>query len=182
MIMDHSTDPLPSDSFERLVGEHWSVVVAHAVRLMGGDRAAAEDVGQETFIRAWHHLERMTEEYGSVRSWLLRVAHNVAVDTHRRRRADPVPDVEIELCLDARGGAAGDAVDRLLSSLVVDDALSTLDDAHRAVLEGVYLHGKTLADVARHLDVPVGTVKSRMFYALRRLRVLMNEQAVLRMR
>lgn len=169
--MDHNTDHPPSDALELLIRTHGAVVMAHAVRLTGGDRSAAEDVAQETFIRAWRHLERMTDEYGSVRSWLLRVAHNIAVDTHRRRKAEPVPDIEIEISL----GTGDDAAERLLSAMVATDALSTLDDAHRAVLVGVYLHGQTMADVARQLDVPVGTVKSRVFYALRRLRELLNE-------
>lgn len=177
--MDHDDESLPREALERLVRDHRSAVTAHAMRITGGDRASSEDVVQETFIRAWHHLQRMTEEYGSVRSWLLRVAHNVAVDSLRQRRADPVSDTEIELHLENSREAAADAVDRLLRSLVVNDALSRLDEPHRAVLEGVYLRGQSLADVATHLDVPVGTVKSRAFYGLRRLRELMSDQTLL---
>ncbi len=68
--------------------------------------------------------------------------------------------LEIEMCLEV----ADDAADHLLS-VIVQDALSQPDDDHRAILDGVHLQGHTLADVASHLDVPVDTVKSRVFYA-----------------
>jgi RNA polymerase sigma-70 factor, ECF subfamily len=155
---------------DRLIGalirEHRSVLLAHAVRLTGGDHAWAEDVVQETFIRAWRCIDRMTADHGSVRAWLMRVAHNVVMDGHRARYVRPAEAGEIETGLDM----IEDASDQVLSSMLVDEALALLADGHREVLEQTYLQDKTVAAAARDLNLPVGTVKSRVFYALRYLR------------
>jgi RNA polymerase sigma-70 factor, ECF subfamily len=159
-----------ADDPDRLIGalirQHRSVLLAHAVRLTGGDHAWAEDVLQETFIRAWRSLDRMTAEHGSVRAWLMRVTHNVVMDGHRARQARPAEVGEIETDLQV----VDDASDKVLSAMLVDDALAMLADGHREVLEQTYLQDKTVADAARDLHLPVGTVKSRVFYALRYLR------------
>jgi RNA polymerase sigma-70 factor, ECF subfamily len=160
----------PADNPDRLIGalvrQHRPALLAYAVRLTGGDHAWAEDVVQETFIRAWRCIDRMTGEYGSVRGWLMRVAHNVVVDGHRTRHVWLAEAGQLESEL----GLAEDPADQVLSSMLVDDALGLLADVHREVLEQTYLQDKTMADAARDLNLPVGTVKSRVFYALRRLR------------
>jgi RNA polymerase sigma-70 factor, ECF subfamily len=158
-----STD---TDTFTELVREHRSVLLAQAVRLTAGDRAWAEDVVQETFIRAWRHIDRMTPEHGSVRGWLVRVAHNLVMDGYRARRARPIEVNEAELYLEP----TSDASDQLLSALVVEDALSTLNESQRVVIEHTYLRDQTLATAALELDLPLGTVKSRVYYALRQMR------------
>jgi RNA polymerase sigma-70 factor, ECF subfamily len=161
-----SDAPGPDQLISALVRQHHSVLLAHAVRLTGGDHAWAEDVVQETFIRAWRRIDRMTTEHGSVRSWLMRVAHNVVVDGHRVPHPRPANASEIETNLQA----ADDASDHVLSALLVCDALAMLADGHREVLEQIYLQDKTMTQAARDLRLPVGTVKSRVFYALRNLR------------
>ena len=150
----------------QLVRDHRSALLAQAEWLTGGDHAWAEDVVQETFIRAWCHLDRMSSEYGSVRGWLMRVAHNLVVDGHRARRVLPAETGEIEAGLDV----IDDTSDQVLSMVIVGDVLTGLTDRHREVLEQTYLHDKTVVDAARALGLPVGTVKSRVFYALRYLR------------
>jgi RNA polymerase sigma-70 factor, ECF subfamily len=156
----------PDGLIGTLIRQHRSVLLAHAVQLTGGDHAWAEDVVQETFIRAWRYIDRMTAEHGSVRAWLMRVAHNVVMDGHRARQARPAEAAEIETGLET----IEDASDHVLSSMLVDDALALLADGHREVLEQTYLQDKTMAAAARDLHLPVGTVKSRVFYALRYLR------------
>jgi RNA polymerase sigma-70 factor, ECF subfamily len=159
----------PDRLIRTLVRRHRPALLARAVRLTGGDHAWAEDAVQETFIRAWHHLDRMTDDHGSVRGWLMRVTHNVVMNGHRVRQARPAEPAEIETDLDV----IDDISDQVLSAMLVDDALAKLTDGHREVIEQTYLRDKTMVDAARDLDLPVGTIKSRVFYALRQLRAEM---------
>jgi RNA polymerase sigma-70 factor (ECF subfamily) len=153
-----------------IVGEHRPAVLAQALRLTRGDTGWAEDVVQETFIRAWRHWELLTPEQGSVRGWLMRVAHNIVMDGYRSARMrhgevtlDEVDDVPLD-----------ESTDQILSAHVVHAALRQLPDVHRRALEATYLNDQTAAQAARQLHVPVGTVKSRVFYGLRMIRLIMN--------
>lgn len=155
-----------------LYAEHHRAVYAHALRLTHGDAGWAEDVVQETFVRAWRDRERLTPELGSVRGWLLRVAHNLVIDGYRARtRRGEVPLDE------SLGAAIPGPADRIVSEQFVRQALRGLPDAHRRALEATYLSDQTTSQAAHRLDVPVGTVKSRVFYALRTLRSSMKSGA-----
>jgi RNA polymerase sigma-70 factor (ECF subfamily) len=165
----------PSD--ERLLrvlyDEHAAALLAFAQRLTG-DRARAEDVVQETLLRAWRHASALSAERGSVRPWLFTVARNVVVDQHRARRARP-----LEVGADALAPvAADDTIDRALEAWQVADALGDLRDQHREVLVETYYRGRSVAEAAAVLGVPPGTVKSRTFYALRALRLALEERGV----
>jgi RNA polymerase sigma-70 factor (ECF subfamily) len=151
---------------EALVREHRHVVFASAMRLTSGDADWADDVVQETFLRAWLRWEHMTPEQGSVRGWLTRVAHNLVVDGYRspRMRRGEVPLDEAEEI------ALPESFDRILSAILVREALGRLPEVHRRALEATYLSDQTTVQAARQLNVPVGTVKSRVFYGLRMLR------------
>ncbi|GLY20147.1 RNA polymerase sigma factor [Kineosporia sp. NBRC 101677] len=162
----------PGDDEERLaelIRTYSPTLLSFATRLAGGDRALAEDIVQETFVRAWRHIDRMTPEQGSVNSWLHRVAYNVAVDGHRMRKVRPT---EVELLHQDVSSmpSVQDETGRVLAEMVLRDMLATIWPEHRAVVEQVYLKGNTAAEAACALGVPVGTVKSRLFYALRTLR------------
>jgi RNA polymerase sigma-70 factor (ECF subfamily) len=150
-------------------------VFARALFLTRGDAAWAEDVVQETFLRAWRRWEHMSPEHGSVRGWLLRVAHNLVMDSYRsarmRRGEVSLDDVTLS---EARELTAPEWTDQVLSAHLVREALRRLPDAHRRALEATYLSDQTVAQAARRLDVPVGTVKSRVFYGLRMLRSAMD--------
>lgn len=154
--------------FAEIVAAHRPGLLAFARRLCG-DCGRAEDVVQETFLRAWRHIDALTPQHGSVNAWLRRVAYNLAVDGHRMRQARPA---EVELQhqdLPVRQIGA-DGTDRILLGMVVRDMLDSIWPEHRAVLEEVYLKDRTAAEAAAVLGIPVGTVKSRLFYALRTLR------------
>lgn len=155
--------------FNEIVRTHRPGLIVFATRLVGGDIGRAEDVVQESFVRAWRQIDRLTPEYGSVSSWLRRVAYNVAMDGHRMRRVRPA---EVELLhhdVPLRQDGP-DGTEHVLAGMVVHDMLKSIWPEHRAVLEEVYLKDQTAAEAAEALGIPVGTVKSRMYYALRTLR------------
>jgi RNA polymerase sigma-70 factor, ECF subfamily len=158
---------------EALHDEHGGALWSFCLRLTGNDRARAEDIVQETLLRAWRHPEAMTEEHGSVRGWLFTVARNIFVDQWRSRKARPelVTSEPPEV-------ATGDDTDQLLLSWMVAEAIATLSTDHRAVLVECYYRGRPVADAAQNLGIPEGTVKSRTHYALRALRLALEEMGV----
>jgi RNA polymerase sigma-70 factor (ECF subfamily) len=164
----------PSASDETLVrelyAEHGRPLLVYVTRLTG-DRHQAEDIVQETLLRAWRNAEALTPDRGSVRGWLLRVARNIVIDRHRARQSRPM-EVE-ESALETASGP--DESDTLLDSLHMLDALDGLKPEHKAVLVEVYYRGRTVVEAAEVLGLPVGTVKSRTYYALRALRLAFEE-------
>ncbi|MFC3995263.1 sigma-70 family RNA polymerase sigma factor [Nocardiopsis sediminis] len=148
-----------------LYNEHGRSLLAYATRLTG-DRAAAEDVVQETLIRAWRNPDVLVNGKGSVRGWLLTVTRNIVTDRARARDARPKEVAESP----AHTAVERDHADAVVDSVVVLEALATLSDDHRDVLIEVYFHGRSVSEAAKVLGVPPGTVKSRSHYALRALR------------
>ncbi|MQA12019.1 MAG: sigma-70 family RNA polymerase sigma factor [Pseudonocardiaceae bacterium] len=148
-----------------LYQEHGRALLAYATRLTG-DRAAAEDVVQETLVRAWRHTDALVNGKGSVRGWLLTVARNIITDRVRARAARPAEVPESPAAPPVQMDHANAVVD----SMAVLDALDQLSPDHREVLTAVYFHGHSVAEAAQRLGVPSGTVKSRLHYALRALR------------
>jgi RNA polymerase sigma-70 factor (ECF subfamily) len=163
---------LDAASMRVLYDEHAGALWRYAVRLTG-DRARAEDVVQETLLRAWRHPEVFDDSEKSVRAWLFTVARNMIIDEHRtlRFRKEAVePDGSGEL---ERTGA--DEVNAALDRLLIGDALARLTLAHRAVVRRSYYLGWTTAQIADDLGIPEGTAKSRMHAALRALRHALRE-------
>lgn len=156
-----------------LFAEHGRAVLAYATRLTG-DRAAAEDVVQETLLRAWRHPQVAVNGRGSVRGWLLTVARNIVIDQFRARAARPN---EVGHCPPVEP-AHRDHADAVVASVVVTDALRHLSAEHREILTEIYLRGSNVNEAATALGIPAGTVKSRTYYALRALRDLIGEPPV----
>ena len=164
----------PAAVMRQLHDEHAAALWAFCLHLTGNDRAHAEDVAQETLLRAWRNAAVLEESRGSVRSWLFTVARNIVIDewrSKRTRREIPTDDLG-EL------PSTGDRTDELLLSWVVAEALTRLSDEHRAVLLECYYRGRSVAEASRRLGVPEGTVKSRTHYALRALRLALEELGV----
>jgi RNA polymerase sigma-70 factor (ECF subfamily) len=157
-----------------LYEQHAGPLFAYALRLTSGDRGRAEDIVQETLLRAWRHPQALDPERGPVRSWLFTVARNVAVDAHRARRARPseVGDGALAVV------PAVDEIEQALDRWLIADAMATLSAEHRAVLVETYYRGRSVAEASATLGIPAGTVKSRTFYAMRALRLALEERGV----
>jgi RNA polymerase sigma-70 factor, ECF subfamily len=155
-----------------LYAEHATPLLRYAVHLMSGDRQRAEDIVQETLLRAWQHPEAIAGR--PARPWLFAVARNLAIDAYRARQSRP-PEVG-EAALEVL--PVPDEADRALESWAIADALSSLRTEHKRVLLETYYRGKSVAEAAAALGVPAGTVKSRTFYALRALRLELEERGL----
>lgn len=152
---------------------------AHSGELFGFARNHLRDVGlaeeavQETFLRAWRAADRYDPDSGSLRTWLFSICRNVVIDMSRRRKVRPLQatesEQEREIVLD------DDEFDKSLTAFQLEDALRHLSDDHRYVLVETYYKARPIAEVASELGVPDGTVRSRQFYALRALRLAMEE-------
>lgn len=153
--------------------QHAAAIWSYAVRLTGGDRSRAEDVVQETLLRAWRHPEVLDPERGSPRAWLYTTARHIVIDEWRARSARP--EVVTDEVPDA---STSDGVDEAMQSWLVAAALDRLTPAHRAVLIECFYRGHTVAEAAARLGIPPGTVKSRTHYALRALRLALQEMGV----
>src|SRR3954470_6065380 len=157
-----------------LYEQHAGPLLSYALRLTAGDRGRSEDIVQETLLRAWRHPQALDPERGPVRSWLFTVARNVAVDAHRARKSRPneVGDEALAVV------PAVDEIEQALDSWLIADAMSALSPDHRAVIVETYYRGRSVAEAAAVLGIPPGTVKSRTFYALRALRLSLQERGV----
>lgn len=147
---------------------------AHATELYGfavrslGDSGLAEEAVQETFLRAWRAGDRFDPQIGSLRTWLFAILRNVVIDLGRARAARPaVADGGIEPSVEPLGEA--------LLAWQVEEAMRRIGEQHRRVLIETYYRGRPYAEVAAELGVPEGTVKSRVYYGLRALRVVLEE-------
>jgi RNA polymerase sigma-70 factor (ECF subfamily) len=160
-----------------LHAEHGEALFAHAMRLCDGDRQRAEDLVQETLLRAWRHPDAMDPDRGSVRAWLFTTARRLAIDAWRRREArvgevvtDVLPEPPPELT----------ETDRVIEAWTIAEALNRLSPSHREVLVECFFRGRSVAEAAVVLGVPPGTVKSRTHYAVRALRLVLDEMGVTR--
>jgi RNA polymerase sigma-70 factor, ECF subfamily len=152
--------------------EHASALWAYVVRLTRGDRAKAQDVVQETLLRAWRTPSVLDQRHGSARGWLYTVARRIVIDDWRSARIRP------ELVTDDVPEPIGepDAIaQRIVDRDLVVAALRTLSEEHRAVVLECYFRGSSIAEAATTLGIPPGTVKSRIHYALRALRTTIGE-------
>ncbi|MEU9450823.1 sigma-70 family RNA polymerase sigma factor [Streptomyces sp. NPDC048277] len=154
-----------------LYEEHGGALLAYAKRLTN-DHAAAEDVVQETLIRAWKNQETLVNGKGSVRGWLLTVARNIIMDRYRAKAARPTEVAESVGTTPVEKDHAEGVVD----SMLVMEALDRLSPDHRDVLNEIYFQGRSVAEAAESLGIPPGTVKSRSHYALKQLRDLYRDE------
>jgi RNA polymerase sigma-70 factor, ECF subfamily len=141
-----------------------------------GDRGLAEELVQETFLRLWRASNRFEPGRGTVRAFVFTLARRAGVDLLRRRSSRSAKASAVE---DLDAPAGDEAFDELVLALDVRDALESLSPKHREVLELHYLADMTQTQIAARLGVPLGTVKTRTFHALRALRELLQERDLL---
>lgn len=150
---------------------------AHAGELFGfafralGDRGAAEDLVQEVFLRAWLRAETYRTDRGTSRAWLFAIARNLVIDAVRARAVRPrlSPDVAQET------GDVDSGLARVEERVLLVEALGRLTSDHRRALIEVVVRGRSVREAASCLAVPPGTVKSRLFYGLKALRLVLAE-------
>ena len=158
--------PHDTDAAVRLLySRHAEALHGYVVRFCP-DQASADDIVQETFIRAWRHLPQLIADDRPIRPRLFRVARNLLSDADRAARARPVT-VQAQPAEDVRGDSG---LDEILDRQLVTGALQHLSPAHRTVLVETFYRGGTTATVARQLGIPHGTARSRLYYALQALR------------
>jgi RNA polymerase sigma factor (sigma-70 family) len=135
------------------------------------DSAAAEDVAQETFARAWRHAGAYDPRRGPVATWLLTIARNLAIDSVRMRRADPVDPVTL-VSLEAVSSDAGPEERAMVGDDAhrLHDALRELPGDQRRALVLAAFYGKTAREISDSENVPLGTAKTRIRAAMIKLR------------
>ena len=150
---------MPPDDAQRLgalYDAHAAPVWRYVVHLTG-DRAGADDVVQETLLRAWR-TPRILEDPATARS---RRRHELVVAETPER-------------------ASADATDARFEAMLIEEALAQLSIEHRGVIVHAYYRGRPIAEIAQELGIPEGTVKSRLHYGLRALRLALQERGVTR--
>jgi RNA polymerase sigma-70 factor (ECF subfamily) len=132
------------------------------------DHGLAEEAVQETFVRAWRAGDRFDPEIGSLRTWLFAILRNVVIDLGRARSARP----EV---LDEAPEGTDEPLEQALLAWQVEEALRRIGTSHRQVIIETHFRGRPYAELATELGVPEGTIKSRVYYGLRALRVVLEE-------
>jgi RNA polymerase sigma factor (sigma-70 family) len=150
-------------------------LLAFVLRLTAGDRERAEDVVQETMVRAWREAGRLDFSGASLMPWLATVARRIVIDEHRRKQVRPseigegvVADMPVD-----------DDTSATILRVAMADAMRELSPSHRQVLNETILRDRTVNQAAEALGIPIGTVKSRVYYAMRALQVILAERGLL---
>jgi RNA polymerase sigma-70 factor (ECF subfamily) len=163
---------------EAMHAEYAGLLLSVVMRMTGGDRHWAEDVVQETLLRAWRHARALRTGSGSrgLMPWLTTVARRIVINDRRSRCARPY---EVDDTVLASIGVS-DETERALQRIVIEEALARLTPAHRRVVVEMYLRGRSVQEVAYLLGIPAGTVKSRLHHAIRAMRAAMLRRGVTR--
>jgi RNA polymerase sigma-70 factor, ECF subfamily len=166
-----------ADAFEIVYDRHGGAAYSLAYRIVG-DRAAAEDVTQEAFLSLWRSGARYDRARGSVRTWLLGIVRNRAIDLLRREVVRPP-----KLTFEEEGRDQAASPDRTDSEALrreaareVHGALSLLPADQMRVIELAFFGGLTHSEIAGILSMPVGTVKSRMRLGMEKIRTRLAEE------
>jgi len=161
------------EAFNELVRVHAQGVL-NVIYRMCGDAQLAEDAAQETFIRAWQNLSTYRPQT-SLRNWLYRIAVNAATDMLRKERRILPGNIEEMILTDGRAGPET-IVSQHERTMLVQRAILSLPDASRAVLVLREYEGLSYHEISSTLDIPVGTVMSRLNYARTLLKAKLEPQ------
>jgi RNA polymerase sigma-70 factor, ECF subfamily len=170
-LLSAGSEPAIEAPIEVIYRLHGPPLYRFLLRITFGDRREAEDLLQETLFRAWRYLQDHSTDVEGLRPWLYTVARRVAIDAARAQRARPaeVSVKDVNALPETR-----DDIDRMLVRLTIRRGLMSLSHDHRQVLFETFYHGCSARETADALGIPEGTVKSRIFYALRALAAVTN--------
>lgn len=161
-------------ALEALYNRYARVVYSFAMRIVG-DPMLAEEVLQEVFVRTWRQADRFQRSRGNFGSWLLSITHNLAIDEIRKRQRRPQKSDSVDVS-DALFGLVDEATNVEEAAQAgalrvrVKTALLVLPDAQREAIELAFFSGMSQREISTHLDVPLGTIKTRMRLGLKKLR------------
>ncbi len=161
-------------ALQALHDRHAAELWRFAMRLTH-DRELAEDVVQEVLLKAWKDPGLGQRDESAARAWLFTASRNLIIDRWRsaasrhEARTEEVPDRSVS-----------DSTSLVLDRWLIADALCGLSADHRTVISAAYYEGRSVADISAQLGIPAGTVKSRLHYALRTLKLILQEKGVTR--
>lgn len=171
-----------SSAMETLYERYSRPVYSFAYRMMS-DKDLAEDLTQEVFLRAWRRSSRFSDSRGTLISWLLSITHNMAIDEIRKRQRRPQkaesqePELLMGTLRDTDEPVETQAV-ATMNGHLIRESLAEIPDNQRIVLEMGYFQGLTQREISDQLNVPLGTIKTRMRLALRKLQSSGDIQAL----
>jgi RNA polymerase sigma-70 factor (ECF subfamily) len=159
------------NAFGELASRYYPGVVRVVYRLCG-DTGLAEDMAQEAFLRSWVNLSSFRPQ-SSLRNWLYQIAVNATLDVLRRRPDEAIEDEAVQMVPDQAAGPEATLIENERVALL-QQAMHALPEAARSVLVLREYGGLSYQEIASALDIPVGTVMSRLNYARNRLRLLLK--------
>jgi RNA polymerase sigma-70 factor (ECF subfamily) len=158
------------ESIRAIWREHGTALTRFALKLTLGDRPRAEDIVQETMVRAWRHPEVADSDTKAIRPWLFTVTRHVAIDMWRARsRCEEIMDDQA-----ADRPDPAQPIEQAMTALDIRAALAQLSLEHRQVIVGMYYQSQSVIELAERLGIPEGTVKSRAYYGLRQLKRVLS--------
>ncbi len=165
---DPSAESADESGLSAAFTAHGGELYGYARRALGDDGLAEEAV-QETFVRAWRARRTFDPTLGGIRAWLFAIERRIIIDLSRKRAVRAPERLPIDLFPEA------DDLDVAMRGWIVEEALRRLRPEHRVVVVETYYRGATSAELAARLGIPDGTVRSRLFYALKALRLALDE-------
>lgn len=157
---------------EELYRRYESRLYGLGLKLLG-DQGLAEELVQETFVRLWRQAHRYDWAKGTVAMFLFAIARRLAIDLWRRPSSRPLAPIPT-----AEDSASTDPAEEIIEGLTIRDALQALTPEHRQMLELSYGQDRKQTEIAEELGLPVGTVKSRTYYALRQFKLALQERGI----
>jgi RNA polymerase sigma-70 factor (ECF subfamily) len=173
LLMERLRTDATGESLRALYRSYAGELLGFALNALG-DRESAEEIVQETFTRAWRHADRYDAARGSVRTWLYQIARHAIIDARRRASARPA----LAGSADVAEEAGGPSIEQAMLGWQVATALERLSPEHRQVIRLAHVRGMSVREIAEACGLPEGTVKSRTWYALRSLRLVLEEMGV----
>jgi RNA polymerase sigma-70 factor, ECF subfamily len=172
-LLDRLADDRTGESLRALYRRYSDELYGFAYQALG-DRGAADEVVRDVFTSVWRHAGTYDEQRGSFRTWVYRIARNAVIDKRRRSAVRPgLPRFDQDNAPEP--GALDESIEQAAMRWQVAAALARLTPEHREVIRLSHYEGLTMREIATAKGLPVGTVKSRAWYAMRSLRLALEE-------